>query len=99
MGDKMKTLKDIEHKTYFDGEIDWVSSDDLRQAAREWIKHFDNEINRFNSLINTWTIEDKEEYGLTGFRRPASAIPSFDNEINACRVEISWIKHFFNLDG
>lgn len=60
---ELKTLKDIEIETFFEGEIDWTPTDDLRQVAREWIKElkerdYDYVDGRDNVPINTKDLDD-----------------------------------------
>jgi len=85
---KLETLRDIElyHKINPDVKDDYdVLYDELKEAAREWIKEIDNAIlnNKAISHKPFWE-KDKEILGDAWIAHYFSVR--------------AWIKHFFNLE-
>ena len=81
---KLRTLKEIKPSLYF---MDSENSlkDDLRSAAREWIKEMDEEKIDY----------ENKKYGLHD-----NILDEFwDSEYNDFGKIQKWIKFFFNLDG
>ena len=68
----------------------WIRVDDLRDAARIWIKEI---------MKNSKKNYSREKYRkLTRLLKEEDLVVTVDNMIYMDVSKISWIKHFFNLE-
>ena len=95
---KLKTLKDIDSWYYRDKDV--YEYDDLRDAAREWIKEILNNFRihggkeRYEILLKAIDAKDITYCKLLEDK----AFYIDDIEIADISSKICWIKHFFNLE-
>jgi predicted DNA-binding protein YlxM (UPF0122 family) len=117
---ELKTLKDIEfrvgkkephdslHREIADKES-IIYGNDLRQAAREWIKKLERQIKRYENKTKKFRKIDQEHNDKirdeimrtgtsNGVYRQHDAAPTFDEEIYALKIRINDFKQFFNLE-
>lgn len=90
----LKTLKDIDALVHL-GSVDvepHYRKDDLRDTAREWIKHYRKEI----IILERQDKEYEAEDIIAG--RPSQGRPDITREVMSMRGAIAVLKHFFNLD-